>query len=145
MISTENINSLSYFCYCFTWRNLVFSVNKNNSNFSPASGILRKLGAQKKKSVYVASGLWWMVFLQCQASWESLAPKKRSLFMLLVAPGRWFFLTGSHPAGNKKFFYLDIFPNFNNVLLSASYYFYGRFIHCSSNYAFHSFLSQFVF
>ena len=28
MISTENINSLSYFCYCFTWRNLVFSVNK---------------------------------------------------------------------------------------------------------------------
>ena len=59
-------------------------------------------------------------------------PKRRTLFMLLVAPGRWFFLTGSHPAG---IFYLDIFPNFNDVLLSASYYFYGRFVRCSSNYA----------
>ena len=47
--STENINSLSYFCYCFTWRSLVFSVNKNNSNFSLASGVLRKLGAPKKE------------------------------------------------------------------------------------------------
>ena len=69
-------------------------------------------------------------------------PKRRSLFMLLAAPGGWFFLTGSHPAG---IFYLDIFPNFNDVLLSASYYFYGRFVRCSSNYAFNSFLSQFVF
>ena len=69
-------------------------------------------------------------------------PKRKTLFMLLAAPGGWFFLTGSHPAG---IFYLDIFPNFNNVLLSASYYFYGRFVHCSSNYAFNSFLSQFVF
>ena len=48
--------------------------------------------------------------------------------MLLAAPGRWFFLTSSHPAGNIKIFYLDIFPNFNDVLLSASYYFYGRFM-----------------
>ena len=62
--------------------------------------------------------------------------------MLLVAPGGWFFLTGSHPAG---IFYLDIFQNFNDVLLSANYYFYGRFIRCSSNYAFNSLLSQFVF
>ena len=69
-------------------------------------------------------------------------PKRRTLFMLLAAPGGWFFLTGSHPAG---IFYLDIFPNFNDVLLSASYYFYGRFVRCSSNYAFNSFLSQFVF
>ena len=33
-------------------------------------------------------------------------PKRRTLFMLLAAPGGWFFLTGSHPAG---IFYLDIF------------------------------------
>ena len=48
--------------------------------------------------------------------------------MLLVAPGGWFFLTSSHSAGNIKIFYLDIFPNFNDVLLSASYYFYSRFV-----------------
>ena len=69
---------------------------------------------KKKKSVYVASGPWQMVFLD----WLSSC---------------------------RNFFFLDIFPNFNDVLLSASFYFYGRFVHCSSNYAFNSFLSQFVF
>ena len=86
-----------------------------------------------------SGGCFFSDIRRLETAW---GPKKRTLFMLLAAPGRWFFLTGSHPAG---IFYLDIFPNFNDVLLSASYYFYGRFVRCSSNYAFNSFLSQFLF
>ena len=87
-----------------------------------------------------ASSGYFFSGVRClETAWR---PKRKTLLMLLAAPGGWFFLTSSHPAG---IFYLDIFPNFNDVLLSASFYFYGRFIRCSSNYAFDSFLSQFVF